>query len=530
MVDRKSKGTAPQVPSSIRVLLSTGRVTELKMETYIAGVVAAEMGTNAPVEALKAQAVASRTYAVSAHRHPEAGADVCTASHCQRWRPVDPIIAPEVFRAVSETWGMIATHEGKLIDAFFFEHCDGHTRSGHDLLMPAVPYLQSVECECGFIALKGHGVGLCQRGAIVMGRRGASFQSILRHYYHGVSIVSTSRERAETAKSESPAATREPAKRAASAGKRVRPKIARRVLPAQPETERERETRKRESEDKRERRQIEIPPADTEPIVVPPSASTPAPTPEADAIIPPPSASVQAESTRPALAVEAEPAEPAVQVPETDQSQSEPAPFPSSAEQTGPTTERTSPIESAATTEPLAQEASPAVEFQPESPQTEITAPAMQFASPATETPASKLEVEAEPAEPIQVPTYVEQLNSGILPPVEPEKPVGPATPPAPEAAVLPALQEEAGCLPARVHVDHLPGERMIAGCLSCAGIVVTIQDAHGSKTFVFSGSAPHYGEGGFETIVDEDGCYLISIGEQDISVDVQGDTIFIHA
>ncbi|HEX9076488.1 MAG TPA: SpoIID/LytB domain-containing protein, partial [Anaerolineae bacterium] len=182
------------VPGSIRVLMPTGQVVVMKLETYLAGVVVCEIGANGPLEALKAQAVASRTYAASAHRHPELGADVCTMAHCQEWKRIDPVVAPEVFRAVSETWGIVAIYDGRLIDAFFFEHCDGHTRSSDQVMMPAVPYLESVDCPCGFVSMKGHGVGLCQRGAIVMARQGKSFEHILSHYYHGVVVIHTAPE------------------------------------------------------------------------------------------------------------------------------------------------------------------------------------------------------------------------------------------------------------------------------------------------------------------------------------------------
>src|SRR5713226_2363810 len=108
------------VPNKIRVLLPNGAVEEMKLETYLAGAVAMEMGANAPLEALKAQAVASRTYAVAASRHPERKADICATAHCQKWKRVDPVVAPEVFRAVGETWGVVAMHNRKLIEAFFF--------------------------------------------------------------------------------------------------------------------------------------------------------------------------------------------------------------------------------------------------------------------------------------------------------------------------------------------------------------------------------------------------------------------------
>ncbi len=81
-----------------------------------------------------------------------------------------------------------------------------------------------------------------------------------------------------------------------------------------------------------------------------------------------------------------------------------------------------------------------------------------------------------------------------------------------------------------RVHVDSLPGERMIAGTLPRAGLAITIQDPYGNQTIAFSGSAPHYGAGGFETMVAEDGTYLVTIGGRVIEVNVQGETAFIHA
>ena len=70
----------------------------------------------------------------------------------------------------------------------------------------------------------------------------------------------------------------------------------------------------------------------------------------------------------------------------------------------------------------------------------------------------------------------------------------------------------------------------MIAGCLSAAGIVVTIEDGAGNKTYVFSGCAPHYGDGGFETMIAEDGRYTVTIEDEELEVEVVGNTIFIHA
>ena len=92
------------------------------------------------------------------------------------------------------------------------------------------------------------------------------------------------------------------------------------------------------------------------------------------------------------------------------------------------------------------------------------------------------------------------------------------------------AADETPSMIARRVHVDHLPGERMICGALPRAGVVVMIEDTRGENTIVYSGSARHYGEGGFEMVVSEDGKYLVTIGGRGIEIEVQSDTVFIHA
>jgi len=104
-------------------------------------------------------------------------------------------------------------------------------------------------------------------------------------------------------------------------------------------------------------------------------------------------------------------------------------------------------------------------------------------------------------------------------------EPIEPTLEPAPVAA-----DETPSMIARRVHVDHLPGERMICGALPRAGVVVMIEDTRGENTIVYSGSARHYGEGGFELMVSEDGKYLVTIGGRGIEIKVQSDTVFIHA
>ena len=418
------------LPTSIRVLMPTGEVEEMKLETYLAGVVAAEIGANVPLEALKAQAVASRTYVASTRRHREYNADVCTTGHCQKWKRVDPVSAPEVFRALSETWGMIATHDDKLIDAFFFEHCDGRTRNSEEMLMPAMPYLRGVDCSCGFLTLKGHGVGMCKRGAIVMARRGASFQQILQHYYRGVAVINTARE-APVAPEVQPARAAEPAKEKSRRRARKAKEPAVRPRPVQPERA----------------------------------------------------------QPRPTIAAAPKPAPRPVRV-------ARPVPTPPPLADRRRLTDDGRRMTDGRGVSASVAPARPAPAARAESKPTEPAAPVVNE----TPTGAAKVTEATAPAQPVVV------------------------------AAELPALKEMPAQVMRRVHIDYLPGQRMIAGCLPRAGIVVAIEDAQGNKTLVFSGSAAHYGEGGFETIVDEDGLYRVSIDGEAIEVQVRGETAFIHA
>jgi hypothetical protein len=174
------------VPSTIRVLMTDGQVIEMDLDEYLKGVVPWEIAPSAPIEALKAQAIAARSYAVTSWNHSAAGANVCTTTHCQVWNNTHFTKSDQ---AVEATRGMVATYNGSIIRAFFFGHCDGHTRNSEDVWVQALAYLRGVACECGFTKLWGHGVGMCQEGAVAMARQGASFVDILRHYYTGITVL-----------------------------------------------------------------------------------------------------------------------------------------------------------------------------------------------------------------------------------------------------------------------------------------------------------------------------------------------------
>ena len=135
-----------------RLRASAGRVlviNELNLEAYLRGVVPGEMGPLAfpQLDALKAQAVAARTYAV-AHLgdHADEGYDLCATPACQVYGGTG-IEHRLTDRAVQETAGLIAVFDGKPIDAMYTSTCGGHTEDAASLFPDrAAPYLKGVAC------------------------------------------------------------------------------------------------------------------------------------------------------------------------------------------------------------------------------------------------------------------------------------------------------------------------------------------------------------------------------------------------
>ncbi len=182
--------TEPGLPPgpTIRVRLADGGVVVLPVEEYLRGVVPAEMPASWPVEALKAQAVAARSYAMVAMEDPRHGpeADICSSSHCQNYNPER--IHDRSDEAIRVTKGQIIMHQGKLANAYYSANCGGHT-VGNEIGFGGapLPHLRPVDCiNPG--PKNGHRVGMCQWGAHDMAEAGDGYVTILKHYYTGIEI------------------------------------------------------------------------------------------------------------------------------------------------------------------------------------------------------------------------------------------------------------------------------------------------------------------------------------------------------
>ena len=132
-----------------------GQTCRLELEEYITGVVLAEMPASFEPEALKAQAVVARTYAlkrsVTSGKHPDHG--VCTdPGCCQAYTaPAEYILENDVAflekvsNAVHDTSGQVLTYEDALIEATYFSCSGGRTEDALAVWGQEIPYLVSVE-------------------------------------------------------------------------------------------------------------------------------------------------------------------------------------------------------------------------------------------------------------------------------------------------------------------------------------------------------------------------------------------------
>ena len=128
----------------------------IDLETYLQGVVSAEIGPRAMAEfgAMKAQSVASRTYALRKHlvnkkEKPPRQFDVRADIYDQVYRGIQEN-ASEAARAVDETRGEVLTYKNDLIQSYFHSTCGGRTEAGRYVFdLNQSPYLESVADNFG---------------------------------------------------------------------------------------------------------------------------------------------------------------------------------------------------------------------------------------------------------------------------------------------------------------------------------------------------------------------------------------------
>ncbi len=231
---------------TLAIQASTGElaaIVTMDRETAVASVVAAEQPPDAPIEALKAQAVATRSYLVASRgRHGDF--DFCDSTHCQFLRE-PPNAESAAFKAAMQTRNLVLAYNHEPFAAMYTRSCSGRTHTPAEVKLATADYpYYSVSCSyCrshpvhwrsrlsgqdasalhasdeplrllmgrrlgwhtiqsnDFVLRKegdqalvqgtgqGHGIGLCQAGARGMAERGSDFREILLRYYPNTTVI-----------------------------------------------------------------------------------------------------------------------------------------------------------------------------------------------------------------------------------------------------------------------------------------------------------------------------------------------------
>ncbi len=123
-------------------------VNVVGLQDYLKGVVPNELSPQVfpELEALKAQAIAARTYAIRNRGQFQAqGYDLCATPTCQVYRGFSSE-HPLSSQAVDDTRGQVATYQAAPINALYTSTCGGHTEDGENIFETGAPYLTGVVC------------------------------------------------------------------------------------------------------------------------------------------------------------------------------------------------------------------------------------------------------------------------------------------------------------------------------------------------------------------------------------------------
>ena len=138
----------------------TGKIEKMDIEKYLYGVLSGEMPSDFNIEALKAQAVAARTYVMYKQENVASnhnGAAICTDyTHCQEYKSYEELKKakgkdwikdsyPIIKQAVDDTKGHIIIYNQKPILPLYFSTSSGKTENSEEVFSTEYPYLRSVE-------------------------------------------------------------------------------------------------------------------------------------------------------------------------------------------------------------------------------------------------------------------------------------------------------------------------------------------------------------------------------------------------
>ena len=162
-------------------------INDLDLESYIKGVVPSEMSPSWEFEALKAQAIAARSFALAnLGKQSKYGYDLKDNTEDQAYGGAS-VETKITNKAVDETKGLVLTYDMKIISAYYSASAGGMTNT--NAWGSTVPYLHSVPSFDDNVRKNGHGVGMSQHGANNLAKQGYNAYQILQYFYSNIKFA-----------------------------------------------------------------------------------------------------------------------------------------------------------------------------------------------------------------------------------------------------------------------------------------------------------------------------------------------------
>lgn len=141
---------------NVRIQRTNGSIDTVPFESYIIGVLAGEMPANFELEALKAQALATRSYVLKKmEQNKNNDYDIVDTVMNQvyldesqmkeKWKDQYEEKLQKITKAVNDTQGEYIAYNGEVIQAFFFSTSSGKTENSEEVFQESLPYLRSVD-------------------------------------------------------------------------------------------------------------------------------------------------------------------------------------------------------------------------------------------------------------------------------------------------------------------------------------------------------------------------------------------------
>ena len=164
-------------------------INDVNMEDYLKGVVPSEMPSSWEIEALKAQAVAARSYALAnLGKRASLGFDLKDTPEDQAYGGATAETA-RTNHAVDETSGLVLTYNYKVVSAFYSASAGGHTVNSKQVWGSDLPYIRAVPSFDDNVKKNGHGIGMSQYGANNLAKKGYNAYQILQYFYKNVKFA-----------------------------------------------------------------------------------------------------------------------------------------------------------------------------------------------------------------------------------------------------------------------------------------------------------------------------------------------------